>query len=177
MTRQLLRSAPNLLWKYGVTLALAGFIAYQLAFTWVPLWINASRLTGMDVSEFTVENEQGRRISLREFRGAPLILNFWATWCAPCVVEIPLLADAYPALQQQGKQLLGVNLREPWLAIRAFREEVEIPYPVVRDNGSLADALGIGLIPALAIVDAKGKLDRIVFGFRPWVSWYLKWWV
>ena len=177
MTPHLLRSAPNLLWKYGVPLALAGFIAYQLAFTWVPLWINASRLTGTDVSDFTVENDQGQRISLREFRGAPLILNFWATWCIPCRFEIPELAKAYPTLREQGKQLLGINLQEPWSAIRAYREEVEIPYPVFRDNGSLAEALGIGVIPALAIVDPEGKLERIVFGFRPWVRWYLKWWL
>ena len=177
MIQQVLRSAPKFFWKYGIVLALTGFIAYQLAFTWVPLWINASRLTGTDVSDFTVENEQGQRIALREFRGAPLILNFWATWCTPCRFEIPELIKAYPTLQEQGKQLLGINLREPWSAIRPYREEMEIPYPVFKDNGTLSDALGIGVIPALVIVDADGKLQRIVFGFRPWVRWYLKWWL
>lgn len=164
-------------WKYGLPLLLAGVIAYKLTTTWIPLWVNASALEGKDVSSLIVFDETGRAVPLQKFAGSPLILNFWATWCLPCRVEIPLLAAAYPKLREQGKQLLGVNLRESWKAINAYRGEVEIPFPVYRDNGSLADALGIGIIPALVVIDREGRVKTITYGFRPWVKWYLEWWI
>ncbi len=164
-------------WRYGVMLLLAGFIAYKLTTVWIPLWINAGEVRGTQVSHLAVQDETGRRVPLATFRGSPLILNFWATWCAPCRVEIPLLASAFPALKDQGKHLLGVNLRESWRTINRFREEVEMPYPVYRDDGSLAKALGIGVLPAIVVISAEGKVESIVYGFRPWVGWYLEWWI
>lgn len=163
--------------RYGLLLVLGGFVAYKLAFTWIPIWLDASEREGLLVAHLILEDRQGRRVPLSEFQGAPLILNFWASWCMPCRLEIPLLADAFPGLREQGKQLLGVNLRESWPDIDRYRREVEIPYPVYRDNGTLAEALGVGLLPALVIIDADGRVQKIVYGFRPWVGWYLQWWI
>lgn len=163
--------------RYGLLLLLSGIIAYKLAFTWIPLWLDASAREGMQVGQLTVEDRQGKLIPLSKFRGAPLILNFWASWCVPCRLEIPLLADALPGLREQGKQLLGINLRESWQDIERYRREVEIPYPVYRDNGTLAQELGVGLLPALVIIDKDGRVQNIVYGFRPWVRWYLQWWI
>ena len=170
-------AAANFSRRYGVMLVLLGIIAYKLAFTWVPQWIDASGREGMQVSQFSVEDRQGRRVPLSQFRGAPLILNFWASWCIPCRVEIPLLADALPGLREQGKQLLGINLQESWPDIDRYRLEVDSPYPVYRDNGELAEQLGVGLLPALVIIDQDGRVQNIVYGFRPWVRWYLQWWI
>lgn len=163
--------------RYGLLLLLSCIIAYKLAFTWIPLWLDASAREGMQVGQLTVEDRQGKLIPLSKFRGAPLILNFWASWCLPCRLEIPLLADALPGLREQGKQLLGINLRESWQDIERYRREVEIPYPVYRDNGTLAQELGVGLLPALVIIDKDGRVQNIVYGFRPWVRWYLQWWI
>ena len=163
--------------RYGIVAVLAGFIAYKLAFTWVPLWIQSSGLEGVQVSHLTMEDEAGRPVSLGKFRGAPLILNFWATWCTPCRIEIPLLAGAFPGLREQGKQLIGVNLQESWQTINRFRAKVDVPYPVYRDGGALAEALGIGLLPALVVIDGEGRVENVIYGFRPWVRWYLQWWI
>jgi thiol-disulfide isomerase/thioredoxin len=171
------RRLLGILWKFGLPLVLAGFIAYKLAFTWIPLWSNASALEGVDVSRLTVQDEGGRKVPLGAFRGSPLILNFWATWCVPCRLEIPLLAGVFPELRQEGKQLLGINVREPWKAIERFRRDVEIPFPVFRDDGTLSEALGIGVIPALVVIDGESKVKAITYGFRPWVRFYLKWWI
>ena len=163
--------------RYWLLLVLGGVIGYKLAFTWIPLWLDASQLEGLQVAHLTMEDQAGRTVTLASFRGAPLILNFWASWCLPCRVEIPLLANALPGLREQGKHLLGVNLRESWADIDRFRSEVDIPYPVYRDNGTMAQALGIGLLPALVIIDSEGRVRNIVYGFRPWVRWYLQWWI
>lgn len=162
---------------YWVTLILVGFIAYKLAFTWVPVWVNASQLEGTDVSHLSLVDERGNAVSLASFRGAPLILNFWATWCLPCLLEIPQLRGAYDQLSRQGKQLVGVNFRENWRAINAFRAETEMPYPIFLDRGTLANALGITIIPAMVVIDREGRVDKIVFGYRPWMKWYLLWWI
>ena len=163
--------------RYGVLLLLAGFLSSKLAFTWIPVWLDAAGREGLQVGRFTVEDRQGKLVPLSSFRGAPLILNFWASWCIPCRFEIPLLANALPGLREQGKQLLGINLRESWPDIERFRREVEIPYPVYRDNGTLAQELGVGLLPALVIIDEDGRIQNIIYGFRPWVRWYLQWWI
>ncbi|MCZ6841837.1 MAG: TlpA disulfide reductase family protein [SAR324 cluster bacterium] len=173
----MLRLSLRWVWRYGLIVLLGSFIAYKLAFTWIPIWARASELEGMQVSHLTMEDESGRRIALGDFRGEPLILNFWATWCVPCRIEIPLLAHAYPDLKAQGKQLVGVNLQESWQAINRFREDVSMPYPVYRDNGKLAEALGIGLLPAIVVINGEGRVQTIMYGFRPWVKWYLEWWI
>jgi len=139
--------------------------------------MHSSELEGMDVSSLTLEDERGRMVPLSEFRGKPVILNFWASWCLPCRVELPQLAGVYPELKSQEKVLIGANLQESWTTIDNFRNEVDIPFPVLRDDGTLASKLGIQIIPALVIIDAEGRLDSIVFGYRPWVSWYLRWWI
>ena len=163
--------------RYGLLLLLVGILGYKLAFTWIPVWLDASGRQGQQVGHLTVEDGQGSLVPLSRFQGAPLILNFWASWCVPCRLEIPLLANALPGLREQGKQLLGVNLQESWPDIERFRREVEIPYPVFRDNGTLAQELGVGLLPALVVIDEAGRIQNIVYGFRPWVRWYLQWWI
>ena len=90
---------------------------------------------------------------------------------------LPAKFQVYPDLLEDGKVLLGVNVQESWKTIEKFRNEVEMPFPVLRDNGAVSSALGISLIPALVIVDKEGRVDNIVYGFRPWVRWYLKWFV
>ena len=173
----LLAGGFRFFWRYGLPVLLFGVIAYQLTTTWIPLWISAGKLEGLDVSSLTVTGSDGQRVPLGAFRGEPLILNFWATWCMPCRAEIPILASVYPELREQGKELLGVNLSESWKVIDEFRAEVDMPYPIYRDDGSLAKSLGIGIIPALVVIDANGRVKTITYGFRPWVKWYLEWWM
>jgi len=164
-------------WRYILPLVLVGVIAYQLTTVWVPLWLRGAELEGMDVSAMTLEDESGRMVALSEFNGSPVVLNFWATWCLPCRVEIPELAAVYPELVEEGKVLVGVNVQESWPDIEKFRGEVAMPFPVMRDNGMLSSALGITLIPAMVIVDENGRIEKMIYGFRPWVRWYLKWFI
>ena len=164
-------------WRYLLPLVLVGVIAYQLTTVWVPLWLRGADLEGRDVSGLMLENEEGRMVALGDYKGRSVVVNFWASWCLPCRIEIPELAAVYPELQKQGKVLLGVNLQESWPVIEKFRNEVEIPFPVLRDNGSVSNALGISLIPVLVVINEESQVDTIVYGFRPWVRWYLKWFI
>ena len=171
-----LRALLRFAYRYGLLLAAGGLLGYQLLFVWAPLWRNAAALEGLDVSAHTVEDAAGRAVPLERFAGRVLVLNFWASWCVPCRVEIPLLADLYPELQAQGKELLGINVAESWSAIAAFRRETPIPFPVYVDRGALVRALKVSVIPAMVVVGPEGRVRKVIYGFRPWVKWYLRWW-
>ena len=170
-------SVKRFLMGYGLVLFLLGVIGYKLVTTYIPLWMFASDLEGQDISAMMIQDESGRMVPLSTFRGAPLILNFWASWCLPCKVELPQLASVYPDLVGQGKKLLAVNVQEDWQTINTFRKDMELPFPVYRDQGKLTGRLGISIIPALAVISSEGKIVTVVYGYRPWVGWYLKWWV
>ena len=160
-----------------IWITLIGFIAYQVVFKWVPLWQKATRLQGTNVSKIQIEDEKGQRVFLSEFKGKPLIVNFWASWCIPCRLEIPLLNGIYSRLLEGDKQLIGVNQSESQDTIDRFRAETYISFPVYRDEGELSQALNIRVIPAIAVIDKDGKVQSITYGFRPWIQAYLLWWI
>ena len=165
-------SISRLIW-----IALIGFIVYQVGFTWIPLWKKATQLKGTDVSDVQVEDENGQPVHLSQFKGQILIINFWASWCIPCRLEIPLLNAIYSRLLEKNKQLIGVNQSESQETIEIFREKTEIAFPVYRDRGELSQRLNIQVIPAIAVIDEDGQVVSITFGFRPWIQAYLLWWI
>ena len=165
-------SFSRLIW-----IVLIGAIVYQLSFTWVPLWKRATELQGTDLSEVQIENEKGQLVSLSTFNGLPLIINFWASWCIPCRLELPLLNGIYPNLLEKNKQLIGVNQSESQATIDRFRQNTPISFPVYRDRGELSQRLNIQVIPAIAVIDKNGKVQSITYGFRPWIQAYLLWWI
>ena len=164
-------------WSRWLQWGLLIFIVYQVAFTWAPLWMGAREKAGLDVSQFAIENEAGDPVYLSDFKGKPLVINFWASWCLPCRLELPLLNQVYPRLSEKGTQLIAVNFSEPWTTIRRFRQKTAIAFPVFKDDGTLAQQLGISVIPSIVVIDQTGKVASITFGFRPWVQAYLLWWV
>ncbi len=165
-------SFSRLIW-----IALIGFLIFQVGFTWIPLWKNATTLQGTDVSEIQIEDDNGQPVSLSKFKGKILIINFWASWCIPCRLEIPLLNGIYPSLLEKNKQLIGVNQSESQKTINTFRQETHISFPVFRDRGELSRKLNIQVIPAIAVIDKNGKIVSITYGFRPWIQAYLLWWI
>jgi len=168
---------PKMIRKYWVQWCLLAFIFYQVVFTWIPVWNDAKKMEGVDVSALEIENEKGQLVRLSEFKGKPLILNFWASWCVPCRMELPLLTQIYPDLVENEKQLIGINMREPWQTIRRFRQKTSIGFPIFRDDGRLAKKLRIQMIPSIVVIDSDGKVESITSGFRPWIQAYLLWWV
>ena len=72
---------------------------------------------------------EGAPVAMAAFRGRPLLLNFWATWCPPCIEELPLLNRFYGERRAQGWQVLGVAVDQP-PAVRKFLEKLPLAYPV-----------------------------------------------
>ena len=101
----------------------------------------------------------GGSISLEEFRGRVVVLNFWASWCGPCRLEAPDLQATWEAYRDRGVQFLGVNYRDNEAAARAFIDEFGITYPSVYDPaGKLAFDYRLFGVPTTFIIDGQGQI-------------------
>lgn len=108
----------------------------------------------------------GEPIALSSFRGRILVLNFWASWCAPCRLEAPGLRQVSEQYRERGVRLLGVDFRDADAAGRAFVDEFDLTYPSVSDrDGSLADDYGLIGFPTTFIIDQGGTIRYRFVGY------------
>lgn len=123
---------------------------------------------GQPAPDFTLPTLEGDAVSLSDYRGHPVLMNFWATWCAPCRLEMPELVRAYNTHQDEGFMVLAVNLtdQDSLDDVRAFVEEFDITFPVLLDEtGAVYNELYrlLGL-PMSVFVDRDGVIARIHIG-------------
>ena len=118
-----------------------------------------SPLVGKPAPEFTLKRAgTGEPIDLAAFRGKPVVLNFWATWCAPCWEEHPILNEASRAFGDR-VQFLGVVFQDDEAKILAFLQQRGAAYPtVIDDRGKTAIRYGVGGVPETFILDASGTI-------------------
>lgn len=124
-------------------------------------------IAGHPAPEFTLKNIDGQTVSLSDFRGQPVIINFWATWCGPCRVEMPHLQAAYEAHQPDGLVVLGVNLteRDSPQAVPDFLAEFGLTFPVVLDeSGDVAEMYRVLGQPASVFVNEAGVIHQVFQG-------------
>jgi cytochrome c biogenesis protein CcmG, thiol:disulfide interchange protein DsbE len=118
----------------------------------------ASPLVGRVAPPFVLrEVGSGKSLSLDEFRGKPVVLNFWATWCGPCYEEHPVLVSNARSLPQV--QFLGVVFQDSEDKIQRFLDDRGRAYPtVIDDAGKTAIAYGVGGVPETFFLDASGRI-------------------
>jgi cytochrome c biogenesis protein CcmG/thiol:disulfide interchange protein DsbE len=105
-----------------------------------------------------------QKIAMSQFKGKPVILNFWATWCVPCNDEAPLLKTAVPKLQAQGVQYISINAAaESPGDIDAFNKKYGLTFPGVQDTGtgSTAVAYGVATIPVTVFINREGIIKAM----------------
>lgn len=116
----------------------------------------------------TMPNASGTATPMQQWKGRPLVLNFWATWCAPCVEEMPELTALQNELQSKKIQILGIGIDNP-TAIGAFAAKYKIGYPLYvagMEGSELSRQLGnqAGGLPFTVLVDASGKIKKTYLG-------------
>lgn len=111
--------------------------------------------------------------SLADYRGKPVVVNFWASWCEPCRAEAPLLQKAHERLAKAGGLVLGVDYKDTTEAASKFVEEFGVTYPIVRDfEGKLAPEYGTRALPETFLVDRTGRIIAVKRGQldREWLD-------
>lgn len=106
---------------------------------------------------FTLTDSSGKTVTLEDFRGKPVVVNFWATWCGFCVKEMPHFEESF---QQHGDeiQFLMVNVQESPDVAKPFIEKYGYSFPVYYDsNGSASGMFGVSGLPATFFIDAEGN--------------------
>jgi cytochrome c biogenesis protein CcmG/thiol:disulfide interchange protein DsbE len=102
---------------------------------------------------------QGSSVSPSDYIGRVLVVNFWATWCAPCEREQPALERVSDAYRDRGVDFVGVNYRDDDAAAAAWIDRFHVGYPVISDpSGTWADDFGFFGLPATYVVDAAGRI-------------------
>lgn len=112
---------------------------------------------GEKAPDFTLNDLDGKAVSLSDFRGKVVLISFWASWCGPCRVEIPHMIKVYDELHDQGFEILAVNLRENESTVAKFAKAAKMDFPILLDrDGTVSAAYYARGIPTSVFVDRKG---------------------
>jgi len=117
---------------------------------------------------FRLTDLDGQSVALASLRGRPVLISFWATWCAPCREELPVISAAYEAHRQQGFAVLAVNFgQEAPEAMRRYWSEAQLtPAPFPDPAGTVSTAYGVGLqttgLPVNVLIDRQGRISRYI---------------
>lgn len=135
-----------------------------------------SPLKGKQAPSFALEDLSGKRVSLDSYKGRAVLVNFWATWCAPCKIETPWLIELRNKYAAQGFEVLGISaddldkddkqkLSEEKKEIAHFAEQMHIPYPVLIDGDSVSTPYdGLDSLPVSYFVDRNGTVVAAQMG-------------
>jgi len=128
----------------------------------------SANLKGQAAPNFTLQSLDGKQVSLSDFRGKVVLLNFWATWCQPCKIEMPWFVELQKQYGAQGLQVLGVAMDDASPGdIGKFAKEMGVDYPVLIGKESVGDEYGgVQFLPATFYIDRDGKVQDKIFGLK-----------
>jgi peroxiredoxin len=152
--------ARSFVWLFSATLFLFAACARK------PLPV-----VGEPVPEIALRDLAGQEVRLSDFKGQVVVINFWATWCPPCVDEMPALEKLHRSLGPKGLKVLAVSVDYRREDIEAFREQHRLSFTMLHDQGlKAARSYGTFKYPETYIVDRQGRLVSKEIGPAEWVS-------
>jgi len=120
---------------------------------------------GEPASDFSLPLFDGTQLSLSDLRGQVVVLNFWASWCAPCRKEAPDLQTVWEMYQGQGVVFLGITYQDARNASQKFVEEAGITYPNgIDEKGRISRQYGVTAVPETFIIDRQGRVAWVHIG-------------
>ncbi len=124
--------------------------------------INASLVEGSTFPDFSERDLSGKPLSIANYKGKVVLIDFWATWCGPCVAELPNVLKTYAKFHTQGLEIIGVSLDEDQQKLESFIKQKNLTWQQFFDGkgwqNKLAAKYGISSIPATYLLDGAGKI-------------------
>ena len=134
--------------------------------------LQLQELTGRQVApDFTLPDPGGKKVSLKDFRGKVVFLNFWATWCGFCKDEMPTMDRLYREFKGKGFEIVAVNVKDKRPEALAFVKQLKLTYPIVIDpEGEVGLLYGAFGMPTTYLIDRKGVVLARLWGPADWYS-------
>ena len=124
-------------------------------------------ISGPPNLSFTLQDMNGKEVSLGAYKGKVLLINFWATWCVPCKTEIPGFIDLYNRYRRRGLEVVGIDIDEPASLVVPYARNMKMNYPVLLDGGrhDVHEAYGVVGLPTTIIIGRDGTTCEQHVGF------------
>ncbi len=125
----------------------------------------------IEAHDFTGELNDGSTVNLRDYHHRFVLLNFWATWCVPCLKEMPDLEKAYQKMGSKKLIVLAVGMGEDKSSISKFAEKHDFTFPMIADSTlEIARLYGVENIPITYLINPEGVIIGRALGIREWAS-------
>jgi peroxiredoxin len=131
----------------------------------LPAWAGAG---DVQAPAFTLQSLDGKTVTLGQYKGDVVMINFWASWCGPCRQEMPLLDDIYKQYKDMGFVLLGVNVEPDASNANGWLKKTPVSYPILYDpKSSVSQLYSVQAMPTTVIIDRQGVVRYVHNGYLP----------
>lgn len=149
---------------FSIVIASAGGASENVA-TEIGITESGAPVPGSQAPDFLLRDLEQNPVRLSGFRGKPVVLNFFASWCSPCLQELPIIQDAYSRAADEGFVVLGVGYQDSRWAIEELAEDAGLTFPIVIDgDNSVGQAYRVIGPPYTFFIDAAGVIIEVVSG-------------
>ena len=119
---------------------------------------------------FNLEDTEGNKVSLEDYRGKFVLLNFWATWCAPCRKEMPAMSNLHDEFNGESLEVVGVHVGPSLAGVKKFLKAVPVNFTILIDKDMSLANWGVQGLPTTFLLNPDGKLVYKAIGEREWDS-------